>query len=117
MGGLDDLHQEPAKIDGAIKQIVKNVDIESAMLIAVPNALSKDAASRQGFDHMVMTQLREKLTGRITQFSSIIEESGPRMKSLNEACSAATMTLDAARQKLIDGAKDFTTTQAAQANA
>merc|ERR1712217_922973 len=64
-----------------------------------------------------MTQLREKMTGRISQLTRTVEESDPRMTSLHQACNAANITLDAARQKLLEAANDFNTTQTAQGDA
>merc|ERR1712039_923249 len=95
----------------------KIVHIESAMLAAVPSALSKDPESRQGFDQMVMTTLREKMAARIAELSRTVEEGDPRIQCLCQACSAAITALDAARRRLVDAAKEFTTAQAAQSEA
>merc|ERR1712039_1152467 len=72
---FDTLHSDLSRVPGVVKQIVKHVTIEDAMVVSLPNALSKEASTRQGFDHMVMEQLKLKVAARIAELDSTVSNS------------------------------------------
>jgi len=111
---LESLHGEPEKIPGAVKQIVKQVTIEEAMLVSLPNALSKDASARQGFDQMVMDQLKLKVGARIAELADTINNCGPVLEALVKTSQEASGAVAAARDKMVEVAKTFSATQSEQ---
>jgi len=97
-----------------VKQIAKHVNIEEAMLVSLPNALSREASARQGFDQMVMDQLTLKVSKRLTELDETINNSDPILQSLAKKMSESSAVTTAARDQMMASAKVFSTAQAEQ---
>ena len=81
-----------------LEGLVSNIGLETSLMTALPTCMIKKPADRGSFDAMVVAQLQDKLSTRISDLAEIIQSGQPSAAARQEAVDTARQDLDAAKQ-------------------
>merc|ERR1719491_1556163 len=92
-----------AKMKASLAPILKNLTLESSLVIALPSTCAKMKANRGSFDNMVLKQLEKTMMSKVAELATLLEEAAACTQSCVAAAEAAEkeVELTAERQKCI----------------
>ena len=95
-GGVDgDIAQTHYK---KLEGLASNIGLETSLMTALPTCMMKKPGDRGSFDAMVVVQLQDKLTKRISDLAEIIQSGQPSAATRQEAVDASRSELESAKQ-------------------
>jgi len=96
--GLNSLEACPLNKKGVLTltSISKEYKVDTSLIEAMHTALTKSAETRGAFDNVIMTQLKDALTGFVAQKTQEVQAGQPDKDARAAAVSAAKDALDAA---------------------
>ncbi|CAK9036767.1 Uncharacterized protein SCF082_LOCUS21863 [Durusdinium trenchii] len=82
-----------------LETLAKQIGFEASLLTALPTSILKEPASRGSFDAMVVAQLGEGLTKRLSTLQEHLQASEPEATAAEQAVETAKKELQAAREQ------------------
>eukprot|EP00928_Gymnodinium_smaydae_P014268 TRINITY_DN1519_c0_g1_i2.p2 TRINITY_DN1519_c0_g1~~TRINITY_DN1519_c0_g1_i2.p2 ORF type:complete len:405 (+),score=178.55 TRINITY_DN1519_c0_g1_i2:72-1217(+) len=106
---MERLH-EPAKdaIPNFISSLQKHVDLDDSLKTAIPCSFSKEPSTRGHFDHMVISQISDKLTKRIEELQAKLDNGEADCAARKESVDKATSSLDEKKDEQMASARSYT---------
>ncbi|CAK9036733.1 unnamed protein product [Durusdinium trenchii] len=100
-----------------LETLAKQIGFEASLLTALPTSILKEPASRGSFDAMVVAQLGEGLTKRLSTLQEHLQASEPEATAAEQAVETAKKELQAAREQQQVEAEKYEAAQELRATA
>lgn len=97
----------------ALLALARRLDIDEALVTALPHTVAKAPEARRRFDELTLDQYEEGITGKITALDGQLEATAPEAKARADAVQACKEAVDAAKATLLQAAGAFKEAQAA----
>lgn len=97
----------------ALLALARRLDIDEALVSALPHTVAKAPEARRRFDELTLDQYEEGITGRITALDGQLEATAPEAKARADAVKSCKEAVDAAKATLLQAAGAFKGAQAA----
>eukprot|EP00928_Gymnodinium_smaydae_P014267 TRINITY_DN1519_c0_g1_i1.p1 TRINITY_DN1519_c0_g1~~TRINITY_DN1519_c0_g1_i1.p1 ORF type:complete len:385 (+),score=166.08 TRINITY_DN1519_c0_g1_i1:62-1216(+) len=106
---MERLH-EPSKdaIPNFVAALQKHVDLDDSLKTAIPCSFSKEPSTRGHFDHMVISQIGDKLAKRIEELKAKLDNGEADCAARKESVDKARSSLDEKKGEQIASARSYT---------